>query len=59
MVPIRYDCRHIWSPTKLQAYLVPTMTDIAGILGPPYTIEFESDPYPNSEITLNLIWNSP
>ena len=31
------NCRHIWSPTKLllQAYLVPTLTDIAGIIGPP------------------------
>ena len=32
------DCRHIWSQTKLlwEAYLVPNLTDIAGILGPPY-----------------------
>ena len=32
-----WDCRHIWSPTKLlmRAYFVPTLTDSAGILGPP------------------------
>ena len=31
------DCRHIWSPKKLllQAYLIPTLIDIAGIIGLP------------------------
>ena len=38
MVPNRYDSRHIWSLSKLklQAYLVPIITKIASIIGPPY-----------------------
>ena len=37
MVPNRYGCRHIWSPTwsRLHAYLVPITTKIASIIGPP------------------------
>ena len=33
---LNQDCMHIWSSTKLllQAYLIPTLTDIAGMIAP-------------------------
>ena len=37
------DCRYIWSPSRLrlQEYMVPTLTDIAGIIDLPI-ISFSS-----------------